>query len=93
MGSKNKPRNRSDDTDGDQDHLALRLIELLTDEQVLIKLKSILFPKDLKDMLDTLNSLTFTKYLATRAWRRHEQHLEWTYTNAKQTTRGKRGTD
>ena len=55
MGPKNKTRNRSDDTDDDQDHLALRLIELLTDEQVLIKLKSILFPKDLKDMLDTLN--------------------------------------
>ena len=33
----------------------LRLIELLTDEQVLSKLKTILFPKDLKDMLDSLN--------------------------------------
>ena len=56
MGPKRKPRNWSDDTeDDDNDHLALRLIELLTDEQVLSKLKSILFPKDLKDMLDSLN--------------------------------------
>ena len=56
MGPKLKPRTRSDDTeDDDNDHLALRLIELLTDEQVLSKLKSILFPKDLKDMLDSLN--------------------------------------
>ena len=55
MGPKGKPRNQSDDTDDDNDHLALRLIELLTDEQVLSKLKTILFSKDLKDMLDSLN--------------------------------------
>ena len=56
MGPKLKPRTRSDDTeDDDNDHLALRLIELLTDEQVLSKLKSKLFPKDLKYMLDSLN--------------------------------------
>ena len=56
MRPKRKPRNQSDDTeDDDNDHLALWLIELLTDEQVLSKLKSILFPKDLKDMLDSLN--------------------------------------
>ena len=55
MGPKGKPRNRSDDTDDDNDHHALRLIELLTDEQVLSKLKTIPFPKDFKDILDSLN--------------------------------------
>ena len=72
MGPKLKPRTRSDDTeDDDNDHLALRLIALLTDEQVLSKLKSILFPKDLKDMLDSLNGhiQTLNKQLSEKGER------------------------
>ena len=50
-----KLRNRSDDAEDDNDHLALRLIELLNDELVLLKLKTILFPKSLTDMMNSLN--------------------------------------
>ena len=49
MGPK-KARNASnisDDTVDDQDSLALRLVELLNDNQVIAKLKTSLFPKEL----------------------------------------------
>ena len=47
--------NRSDDTADDQDSLALRLIELLNDDQVIAKLKKSLFPKDLITTVDELS--------------------------------------
>ena len=53
MGPKQRVRTISDDTD-DQEHLAVRLIELLNDDQVLAKLKKVLFPTELYEKMDAL---------------------------------------
>ena len=53
MGPKQRVRTISDDTD-DQEHLAVRLIELLNDDQVLAKLKKVLFPTELHEKMDAL---------------------------------------
>ena len=49
--------NRSDDrpTADDQDSLALKLIELLNDDQVIAKLQKSLFPKELTTTIDNLS--------------------------------------
>ena len=45
----------SDDTADDQDSLALKLIELLNDDQVIAKLQKSLFPKELTTTIDNLS--------------------------------------
>ena len=47
--------NMSDDTADDQDSLALKLIELLNDDQVISKLQKSLFPKELTTTIDNLS--------------------------------------
>ena len=57
MGPK-KARVVSSGSDGaadDQDHLALRLIELLSDDQVVAKLQKCLFPRELTATIDNLS--------------------------------------
>ena len=57
MGPK-KTRAVSSGSDGaanDQDHLALRLIELLSDDQVVAKLQKCLFPRELTATIDNLS--------------------------------------
>ena len=54
MDHKYEARNLYDVTDNDQDQLALRLIELLNNDLVLIKLK-ILLPNDFAEKCDALN--------------------------------------
>ena len=39
-----------------RDHLALRLIKLLNDDQVFAKLKRAIFPKELSDKIEALNN-------------------------------------
>ena len=56
MGPKNKTPNTTDDNGDTPDHLALRLIELLNDDQVIAKLKQALFPKELSDKIEALNN-------------------------------------
>ena len=54
----NQTRAVSSESDGaadDQDHLALRLIELLSDDQVVAKLQKCLFPRELTATIDNLS--------------------------------------
>ena len=56
MGPKNKTRSTTDDNGDTPDPLALRLIELLNDDQVIAKLKQALLPKELSDKIEALNN-------------------------------------
>ena len=59
MGPKQKPTKSCSDADmaGDDDALAVRLIELLNDDRVLRKLKTALYPQPLSDKIDRQNTL------------------------------------
>ena len=58
MGPKQKNKSCTDtDMAGDDDALAVRLIELLNDDRVLRKLKTALYPQPLADKLDRQSSL------------------------------------
>ena len=56
MGPKNKTCRTTDDNGESPDHLALQLIELLNDDQVIAKLKQALFAKELSDKIEALNN-------------------------------------
>ena len=55
MGPKTKRGSVTDDNHDDNDALAVRLIELLNDDQVLAKLRQVLFPTELSLKIDELN--------------------------------------
>ena len=56
MAPKPKKSSLTDDSE-DRDALALRLIELLNDEQVLAKLKKVIFPAVLSNKIDELHDV------------------------------------
>ena len=56
MGPKQKKGSSSDDSVEEHEALALRVIDLLTDQQVLSALKKALFPVELSGRIDALNA-------------------------------------
>ena len=55
MGPKKAMSSGSDGAADDQDHLALRLIELLSDDQVVATLQKCLIPRELTATIDNLS--------------------------------------
>ena len=50
------PKKRNTSETEEQTELALKLIELLNDDNVLAKLRKTMYPKELEDKLDTINT-------------------------------------
>ena len=50
------PKKRNTSETEEQTELALKLIELLNDDNVLAKLRKTVYPKELEDKLDTINA-------------------------------------
>ena len=56
MGKSKSRTASSNDDQNDMDIMALKLVELLTEEHVLTKLRRALYPQEISDKIDGLNN-------------------------------------